>query len=83
MYLLGIIFLVALGISGCTSVQKTADDESGVQLWAQNCQRCHESPPPNAYSDDQWDVAINHMRVRAHISGLQAQKVVSFLKSAN
>lgn len=57
--------------------------KSGAQLWGENCVRCHNAPPPTAYSDDQWPVIRQHMRIRANISQQEIDKIVEFIKSAN
>lgn len=78
--------LVAIAISvllqqGCTVTKIT--ERSGVQLWSENCVRCHATPPPNVYSDEQWDVISTHMRVRASLTEDETQKILEFIKSAN
>jgi len=81
-----VLTVALLGLPGCMSTHGSPDaasEKSGAELWAQNCQRCHNTPPPNAYSDDQWDVVLNHMRVRAHLSAREAEQIVKFLKLAN
>ncbi|WP_367768267.1 hypothetical protein AB3G33_08640 [Flavobacterium sp. WC2421] len=58
-------------------------EKSGAQLWGENCVRCHNAPPPQAYSNEQWDVIGQHMRVRANISKDKTEKIIAFIKSAN
>ncbi len=60
-----------------------AVQKAGVQLWADNCARCHNIRPPESYSDAQWDVAVLHMRVRANLAADDARAIVDYLKSAN
>lgn len=55
----------------------------GAQLWAENCTRCHNTPPPSIYSDAQWEAVGEHMRYKANLTDLEVTKVVAFLKSAN
>jgi hypothetical protein len=57
--------------------------ESGAQLWAENCMRCHNLRSPETYSSAQWEVAVHHMRLRANLTGEEAQKITAFLKSAS
>jgi hypothetical protein len=57
--------------------------ESGAQLWAENCMRCHNLRSPETYSSAQWEVAVHHMRLRANLTGEEAQKITTFLKSAS
>jgi hypothetical protein len=60
-----------------------AATESGAQLWAQTCARCHNLRSPETYSPAQWEVAVHHMRLRANLTGEEAAKIVAFLKSAS
>ncbi len=60
-----------------------AVQKAGVQLWADNCARCHNIRPPESYSDTQWDVAVLHMRVRANLAANDARAIAEYLKSAN
>jgi len=60
-----------------------AAQKAGVQLWADNCARCHNIRPPESYSDAQWEVAVLHMRVRANLAANDARAIVEYLKSAN
>lgn len=58
-------------------------EAGGAQLWAQNCQRCHNLRAPNSYSHAQWDVAMLHMRVRANLTPEQTRKILDFLKTSS
>ncbi len=85
--------LTVLLINACSSAttNQPADSKqmpssiatNGVQLWADNCARCHNMRPPESYSDAQWDVAVLHMRVRANLTADDANAIVKYLKSAN
>jgi len=55
--------------------------KSGAQLWAEQCQRCHNVRSPNSYSPAQWEVAMLHMRVRANLTPEQQKKILEFLKA--
>ncbi len=58
-------------------------EKGGAQMWAENCQRCHNFRSPASYSPAQWDVAMLHMRVRANLTPEQARKILEFLKSSS
>src|SRR5450432_662920 len=60
-----------------------APPRSGAQLWADNCTRCHNAPPPERFSDAQWDVIVHHMRVRANLTGEEQRKITEFLQASN
>ena len=75
--------LIAPGmISGCKTPEAITN-KSGAQLWGENCSRCHNTPDPTIYSDDQWDAATEHMRQKAILTDLEITKIRIFLKSAN
>lgn len=67
--------------SSCVESQKIST-KSGVVLWAENCQRCHNTPPATAFSADQWETIGMHMQSRALITENEKNKIVAFLQSA-
>ena len=74
--------LSAMYLYGCKATQAIAD-KSGATLWSENCQRCHNLPPPTMYNDDQWKAILTHMQVRANITKEEATKITEFLQSGN
>lgn len=60
-----------------------ATTESGAQIWAENCMRCHELRSPSQYTPAQWGIIVQYMRLRAGLTGTQAKKVLAFLQSAS
>ena len=56
---------------------------SGNQLWVENCSRCHNIRPPEYYSDEQWDIIVHHMRLRANLTGEEQRKISEFLRASN
>jgi nitrate/TMAO reductase-like tetraheme cytochrome c subunit len=88
-----IVLLVTINLTGCSSTktitatnqqnQKVVLQQSGVQLWSNNCVRCHNSPPPNAYSDNEWDAIVNHMQKVGGLTVTDADKIAEFLKASN
>ena len=73
-------------ISNCAVNKNSKEkivDRTGLQLWTDNCSRCHNVPGPGEYSDDEWDVIGAHMRVRAYLSEKEADNIIIFLKSIN
>lgn len=69
-------------MNGC-AVPESIASKTGAQLWAENCNRCHNAPDPHTFSDDQWDAAVEHMHQKAILTDVEAKKIVDFLKSAN
>jgi cytochrome c2 len=76
-----IVLFVIFGVNmiACKPSQKVAA-KSGVQLWAENCQRCHNTPSPSTFSHEQWEKIGLHMQTRALITDQEREKIVAFLK---
>ena len=74
---LGLCF--ALSFYGCKASQQVSA-KSGAQLWAENCQRCHNTPSPSTFSPEQWETVGMHMQTRALLTNEERDKIVSFLK---
>ena len=55
----------------------------GAKAWAANCGRCHNIRSPSELGDEEWEVSVTHMRVRANIPGNVADDIKVFLKSSN
>jgi len=89
--ILAAIALIAVGCRTSGSKSETAQTgevaavsaNTGAQLWAQNCNRCHNFRSPGSYSDAQWDIAMHHMRIRANLTAEEHRNILEFLKSAN
>jgi hypothetical protein len=58
-------------------------NRSGAELWAANCQRCHNMQSPARFSDAQWGVITHHMRLRADLTGEETRAITEFLKSGS
>ncbi len=82
-----ILWLFATAILSVVFVQcatpQSITAKTGVQLWGENCNRCHNTPTPTAFTDANWDVALNHMEIKANLTKMEAEKILEFLKSAN
>ena len=63
--------------------QQSADHKGRTQLWQENCNLCHNARSSNYYSDEQWDVAMHHMRVRGSLTAHETREILEFLQSAN
>ena len=75
-----IVSLAAL-FNSCQSPAVSA--KLGVQIWGENCLRCHNTASPATLSDLEWDTAVMHMKVRANLTEEESRKVLEFLQSAN
>ena len=79
-----IILLASLAgatlISSCAPSQKV-QDKTGIQLWGENCGRCHNAPGPGEFSAANWEIVGRHMRIRTNITETEEKKIVEYLKS--
>jgi len=55
----------------------------GAKSWAENCARCHNPRDPKDFRDDQWKVIMTHMRIRAGLTGDEANDILTFLQAAD
>ncbi|VAV98667.1 hypothetical protein MNBD_ALPHA06-283 [hydrothermal vent metagenome] len=55
----------------------------GAKAWKENCGRCHNLRSPKEMTDEEWDVSVAHMRVRANLTRKDAEAVRAFLKASN
>ena len=65
------------------TIKDPAANESGAQIWAENCMRCHQLRSPSQYTPAQWGIIMQYMRLRAGLTGTQEKKVLAFLQSAS
>ncbi|PWT70662.1 MAG: hypothetical protein C5B59_19865 [Bacteroidetes bacterium] len=75
--LTGFVFIALM--NSCKVSQKVSM-KTGAQLWAENCQRCHNTPSPSSFSPQQWETVGLHMQTRALLTDEERNKIVEFLK---
>jgi hypothetical protein len=76
--------LVVLAPAWAGDAGKPAGDAGrGVKLWSDVCARCHNMRDPREFRDDQWQVIVSHMRVRAGLTGQDARDMLAFLQASN
>lgn len=80
--IIAIFIITGVSLTGCYVSAKVAN-RSGAQLWAENCNRCHNAPGPGEFNNDNWDIVGTHMQVRANLSKTEVDKITEFLKSTN
>jgi len=79
--LIGLGIVTTISINGCVA-SKAVAAKGGAQLWAENCQRCHNTPSPSSFSPEQWETVGMHMQTRALITDAEREKIVAFLKTS-
>lgn len=72
------LMMIAIFIISCVSTKIA--DKSGTQLWSENCQRCHNTPPSSAFTNTQWEVINTHMRQRAMLIESEYKKIMEFMQ---
>ena len=78
-----IVFIIsgsALLLNSCAPTKEIAE-KSDVQLWGENCNRCHNAPSMEQYSKDQWTIIGTHMKLKAGITNDEMKKIVTYLKT--
>jgi hypothetical protein len=81
--LTGAYSLLAAGACTSSGSPGSSVKPSGSSLWSQNCGRCHNIRSPADFSDQEWDVATLHMRVRANLTPEEYESIRDFLKASN
>ncbi len=78
-----LLLALVLGLlTGCASSVPIAE-KPGAQLWGENCGHCHNIRPPNSLTDAEWDAVVTHMRTRANLTAIEAEKILEFLQQSN
>ena len=55
------------------------DPVNGAKVWADTCVRCHNVRPPSNLSERAWRISMQHMRVRANLTGKEARDTLAFI----
>lgn len=56
--------------------------ESGTEVWARSCGRCHRIQPPNKYDARHWEAIVGHMALNARLTSDEEDAVREFLMGA-
>lgn len=59
------------------------DVAAGAAVYGRECGRCHAPRAAAEYSDQQWTVIMQHMRVIAVLPERQTREVLAFLQATN
>lgn len=55
----------------------------GAKAWSENCARCHNLRSPSELTDEEWDVSVTHMRIRANLPASDTDDIRAFLQASN
>lgn len=72
--------LVGLAVIVASSPARA--QESGADVWARSCGRCHRLQPPNKYDADSWRAIMGHMALNARLTSEEEEAVRDFLMGA-
>lgn len=78
----GLLIAAVNLLDGCVA-SNVVNEKIGVQLWAENCNRCHNSPSPTDFTDAQWEKIGTHMSLRAALTEDETVRIIQFMQSAN
>jgi len=79
---LGALTLLFIGTSPVSAQEETTDLANGAQLWADTCMRCHNVRPPSDLTMRAWSFSMNHMRVRAGLTGEETRDILAFIRAS-
>ena len=79
---LSILFL-GLALSSTLNASETKGDAlKGADVLANNCTRCHNLREPAELSNNAWKLSIQHMRVKANLTGQETRDVLAFIQES-
>ena len=74
--------LLSTNISVMASDTAETDIANGAQVWADTCMRCHNVRPPSDLTSRAWSFSMNHMRVRAGLTGQETRDILAFIRAS-
>lgn len=78
-----VALILTSGLVIVSCVTTKVSDKSGSQLWSENCQRCHNTPPSSSFTNTQWEVINTHMRQRAMLTEDETKKITEFMQAGD
>jgi hypothetical protein len=86
------IAIVLVLVAGCGSSGGAASDGAAdrpavarrgrTQMWADNCNRCHNARPASWYAEREWEVSMHHMQVRGYLTGEETRAITEFFRAS-
>jgi len=77
---LGLLFSFSLTVNA--KERSNVDIANGAEVWANTCMRCHNLRAPADLSIRAWSFSMNHMRVRAGLTGKESRDILAFILSS-
>ena len=77
--IIGGVFTIGAAVGARAAKSKL----SGEELWAANCSRCHNPRMAEEFSDEDWEVIMQHMRSTAGLTGEEADRIKKYLQDNN
>jgi len=74
-----LLILSSLSSNLLANESEKADSIEGAKIWADVCMRCHNLREPSNLSKRAWKFSMNHMRVRAGLTGQETRNVLAFI----
>ena len=82
-----------VGVGGCSprpepGAGPAPDDPQalvayGAEVYGYSCGRCHNARAAVERTDRAWEAVVDHMRVRANLTGGEARAVTAFMRALN
>lgn len=66
-----------------SNAQEGRQVAEGARVYGSTCGRCHNARSPLEREDRAWVTIMNHMRVRANLTGDELRDVLAFLQATN
>jgi hypothetical protein len=90
---LALAVIVVGGVIGCGRSGATRSTDASTrpavaargrtQMWAENCNRCHNARPAGWYSRREWAVSMHHMQVRGYLTGEETRGITEFFRATS
>jgi mono/diheme cytochrome c family protein len=85
-YAAALVFVTGAETPPAPKAKKKADKPAikrkltGAELYALNCNRCHNERYPTEFAAAQWKTIMMEMRVRANLPAEQARAILKYLQ---
>lgn len=74
------VFIMCVFAAGASAApEMKGDPDNGAKVFADSCVRCHNVRQPSNLSESRWHIAMQHMRVRAGLTGKQTRDTLAFI----